>query len=154
MTIPRFRFDPAAVQSGALVLPKDDYEFIVGEPKVFARKKTGTDIDSYGLMFPLLVASEGEFKGKRIFVNFYMHSEGALPMLKAFQLAVFGFTPQQEREFNAQYPASEAWDVDFETKTVGDNWKSMTGQRVCATALVVPNQQSGDDQNNFRWRPV
>lgn len=150
----RFSFDPSAVQSGMLVLPKDDYEFIIGEPKVFDGVNPEGK-ENYGIRVQLMVASEGEFKGKRVLQNFYMHSEEALPMLKAFQLAAFGFDVKGEKEFNELYKAENGeWDIDFETKALGDYWRKLTGSRIAATADVKLNTKSGNEQNQFRWRPV
>jgi len=150
----RFSFDPAAVQAGILVLPKDDYEFIVGEPRAF----TGMNPEgkeNYGIRVQLMVASEGEFKGKRILQNFYLHSEEALPMLKSFQLASFGFTGNDEKRFNEEFAAQNGeWDIDFASGTLGDFWRKLSGLRVAATADVVINKKTGNDQNQFRWRPV
>jgi hypothetical protein len=152
--IKKFSFDPTAVQAGMVVLPKDDYEFVLGEPKVFYRVKEDGN-ESYGITVPLLVVSEGEFKGKRIFPQFYLHTEAAWPMLKGFQLAALGFNVNQESQFNAQYKAENGeWDIDFENKTLGDFWRKLTGQRISATAEVKPNTVTGTDQNQFRWRPV
>lgn len=150
---PRFDNDPTKVQASFEVLPKDDYEFVVGEPKAFHRvNKAGND--SYGIRFPLTVASENA-KGKKVVFNTYQQSEGAQAMAKQFMLAVLGFGKgkAEESKFDAEY-AGKDWSFDTDTKAVGDMWRMATGQRVIGS-LDMTIGDNGDEQQAFNgWRPI
>lgn len=150
---PRFDNDPTKVQASFEVLPKDTYEFQVGEPKSFFRQNNKGN-DSYGIRFPLVVMSDNA-KGKRVVFNTYQQSEGAQAMAKQFVMAVLGYGKgkTEEKRFDAEY-AGKDWSFDTDTNAVGDMWRSVTGQRVVGD-LDTQISDTGDEQQKFvQWRPI
>lgn len=159
MTAPMFTFNPADVSAVMEVLPKGEYEFIVGEPQSFIRKNQ-KDEDSYGVRFPLVLAedSNGKRKGTRIFYNTYGQSEGAQAIAKQFLMAVHGYPRKEEDEkrFNADF-AGKDWNYDPNKKTVGDAWMSVKGKRVKGSLDIGINNKSGEQMQQFNagcWAPI
>lgn len=144
-----FKFNPANTSAGDVILPKGDYVFKVGEPKViYSKKDDGTE--SYGILLKLTV-SEGEFAGKSIFNRMYLHWEGADRPLKQFMMAAFGFSPsdaEQEAQFNEEYQG-ENWDIDFEQKALGEVYMRLKGTHVI---WAVDVQTRKDDPTKEQQR--
>jgi hypothetical protein len=152
MTAPSvFTFDPTAVSANIEVLPKGEYEFVVGEPQSFIRKnKKGAD--SWGIRFPLVLAEDanGKKKGTRIFYNTYQSSEGAQAIAKQFLMAANGYGRKEEDEqrFNEEFGGKD-WGYNPPAKTVGDAWMSVKGKRVKGSLDVGVDDTSGAQQQQF-----
>ena len=157
--MPRYEFDPSQDSAVQLVLPKDDYEFIVGEPRPFARKNAKGE-DSFGIRYPLTVA-EGIHQGKRIFYSTYYQSQGGRDMAKAFLLAVFGYPRNKEGEdaFNAEFQGAD-WSFNPEEGTVGEAFRGVTGKRVRGSLDIQPARDregnlTGEQNQQFQsWSPL
>lgn len=162
MTAPTaFRFDPTAVQATIEVLPKGEYEFVVGEPKSFkntTKKGANAGKENFGVRYPVVVA-EGESKGKRIFVNLFMHSEGAQPIAKQFLMAAAGFQRNEagEKAFN-EAMAGKDWNYNPENGTAGDAWHTIKGSRVRGALDVGLNPDDPTQKQQVFvpgcWSPV
>lgn len=137
--MPRYEFDPNAVTATIPVFAKGDYEFIVGEPKAFARTNNEGK-ESYGIRWPLVVAEviEGDqaAKDKRTVYTTYMHGQSE-PFAKRFAMAVMGFSGNAdgERAFNEK-TAGQDWDYDTDSGACGDMWRSLTGGRVVGSVDI------------------
>jgi len=157
--MPRYEFDPSTVTSAIPVLPKNDYEFIVGEPKSFIRKNAKGE-DSFGVRYPLTVA-EGEQKGKRIFLSTYYQSEGGQAAAKRFLMAVYGYkgNDEEEQRFNRDMRGQD-WSFDPESGMVGEAFRQVTGKRVRGSLDVQPakdahGEPTGELNQNFKsWSPL
>jgi hypothetical protein len=155
----RFEFDPSTVTSSIPVLPKNDYEFIIGEPKSFIRKNAKGE-DSYGVRYPLTVA-EGEKKGQRIFFSTYYQSEGGQSAAKRFLMAVYGYksNDEEEQRFNADMKGQD-WAFDPDSGGVGEAFRNVTGKRVRGSLDVQPakdrdGNETGEQNQNFKaWFPM
>ena len=158
--MPRYDFSPDAVFATIPVLPKGEYEFIVGEPKAFLRQNQKGQ-DSYGIRFPLVTAetSNGVKKGTRIFFNTYQQSEGAQAIAKQFAMAVFGFkrTDEEEQRFNSEF-AGKDWSFNTDTGVVCDAWMELKGKRITGSVDVQANRDHPDQlMQQFPagcWSPI
>lgn len=151
--MPRFEPRPSAVTTSIEVFPKDDYEFIIGEPKTFFRQNAKGN-DSYGVRVPITIGA-GEYQGKRTFVSLYFQSEGAQSMAKQFQMAALGYGKgrAEEQRFDADWGAKD-WSFDTDSGSVGDAWRELVGNRVTGS-LDVSISDAGDEQQQFKgWRPL
>lgn len=150
----RYEYDPSKATALQEIFPKDEYEFIIGEPKAFIRKNRKGE-DSFGVRFPLTIA-EGRFASKRTMITCYLHSDGAQSMAKRFQMAAYGFrnNQEQEAEFNIEM-AGKDWGFDPATGACGEMWRNMAGSRVVGALDVKPNEETGEPQQDFKsWRPL
>lgn len=150
--MPRYESNPSAVQSSIEVLPKDDYEFVVGEPKAFER--TGAKGVNYGVRYGLTVGS-GDYNGKRTVVTLYEHTEGAQSMAKRFKMAALGYAGgrAEEKRFDAEWGGKD-WSFDTDSGSVGDAWRELVGQRVVGS-LDVRMDDNGNENQDFKgWRPL
>lgn len=151
--MPRFENDPTKVKASFEVFPKDDYEFVVGEPKSFYRINQAGN-PSYGIRFPLVIGT-GAMEGKRAVFNTYQQSEGAQAMGKQFVMAVLGYGkgPAEEKRFDNDFAGMD-WSFDTDTGAVGDAWRTVTGKRVIGS-LDVRMGDTGDEQQDYKgWRKL
>lgn len=155
--MPRYDHDPTSVTASITILPKDDYEFIIGKPKAFERTaKAGHQ--SYGIMFPLKVAN-GPQAGKKTILRVYLHSEGAAQMAKRFQMAVYGLSVNEknEKEFDS-YAAGLDWGYDTEDGSVGEEWAKYEGlHAACDLDVETVKNDKGEDVESQVWgvwRPI
>jgi hypothetical protein len=125
----RYQPDMNKISASFTVLPKDRYEFVVGEPKAFTRTNKQNK-ESFGIRFPLTVA-EGSQKGKKLIYNTYLMSEESAALAKQFMMAVHGFPRNEEGEqaFNDQFEGAD-WSYNPDTGEVGEAWATAKGQRV------------------------
>lgn len=149
--MPRYEGDPTRVAAGLEVFPKDEYEFIVGEPKAF--EKLGENGLNHGVRWSLTCVTEGPMKGKIFIQTNYQHSEAAKPMGKRFTMSVLGYGPKDEKRFDADF-AGKDWGYDTDSGAVGDAWRETVGKRVIGDVDIVMNKRDGTDQNRVNWRPV
>lgn len=155
--MPRFENSPANVSASIEVFPKDDYEFIVGEPKTFfGQTKSGKNQgkDSYGVRFSIAVG-KGDYQGKRQVISLYQQSEESQGMGKQFIMAVLGYDKgkAEEERFNADWGGKD-WSFDTDSGSVGDAWRELTGNRVIGT-LDTKVGDNGDEQQVYKqWRPA
>lgn len=153
--MPRFEHNPANVAASIEVFPKDDYEFIVGEPKPFhGITKSGKNEgkENYGMRFALSIG-RGDYQGKRTVYTIFEHNEGSQSVGKQFKMAVLGFGKgrAEEQRFDAEFGGKD-WSFDTDSGEVGDAWREMTGQRVTGS-LDVEQGQNGDEQQSWKgWR--
>lgn len=154
--MPRYENSPAAVSATIEVFPKDDYLFILGEPKVFSGvTKSGKNAgkENYGVGFSLTV-KDGEKEGKRQFTRCFESSEEAQAMSKQFKMAVLGYdrTKADEARFNAEW-GSKDWSFDTDSGAVGDAWREMTGRLVVGILDVEIDKDTGDERQVWKgWR--
>lgn len=150
--MPEYNGDPTRVSANFEVFPKDDYEFVIGEPKSF--EKVGEKGLNYGIRYTLTVATEGPFKGKKFMQTLYMHSEGAQPINKRFILAGFGYDIKAEKKFDQDF-AGKDWGFNPPTGACGDAWRELVGKRVVASLDVKISDRDGSDQQDVKgWRPI
>lgn len=143
--MPIYNNDPSKVVATFEVLPKDDYELIVGEPKAF--EKTGQNGVNYGVRYGVTVGS-GAMEGKKGQpVSCYQHSEGAQQFSKGFIMAALGFGKgrAEEQRFDAEYGGKD-WSFDTDSGQVGDAWRELTGKRVIGSYDIELNPNSGEQQ--------
>lgn len=151
--MPRYENDPTKVTASFEVLPKDDYEFIVGEPKSFYRINNAGN-PSYGVRYPLTVGS-GPMQGKKSSQVCYEQSEGAIAMGKQFRLAVLGYDKgrSEEQRFDKDY-AGKDWAFDTDDNSVGDAWRELTGKRVVGSFDVAMGTNGEEQQDVKGWRKI
>lgn len=155
---PRYVYDPSKVSSSIEIFPKNDYEFIIGEPKAF-KGANQQGQENFGVRVALTHA-EGEFRGKKTVYTMYMHSEGAQSMAKRFHIAAYGFPQngqnlaQGEQAFNEAHGGDD-WSFDPDTGSVGDAWAKMAGGRIIGSLDVKKNNKDDSPQQDFKsWRPA
>lgn len=138
----RFTYDPTKVSATISVLPKDDYEVILGDPRAYTQDINNgpqAGMRKFGIRVPMTV-SGGEQDGKPIFFSGELFvgqdAETAQPSqfanaMKSLQLAAFGYSrdEQGEAQFNADH-ANDDWDFNPENGAVGEGWQAMRGKRV------------------------
>lgn len=149
----RYEANPSKDTAGIPVLPKDMYEFIIGEAKAFEGKnKEGKD--NYGVRYSLKVDG-GAMDGKRIPQTIYQHSEGARNMGKGFLMAALGYkkNTEEEERFNTEQENKD-WSFDGATGEVGDGWSQLTGQRVIGNFDVKKGDNDVEQQDIKGWLPV
>ena len=137
--------NPSAVDAGFPIHPKDEYEMVIGEPKVF--KGTGKEgkADNFGVMYTLIIA-EGPQQGKKFIKRCYMHTPESEGFAKQFQMAALGFNPKNqddEKAFNEKYGNAD-WGFDDDTLVAGEAWHELKGKRVYASLDTGTNKLTGD----------
>jgi hypothetical protein len=160
--MPRFEPDASEVRATTRIFDRGEYELAVGDPYGFAytREKDGKDIGGvrYALKMVGKVDSKGklngEFEGEPVTpIRFYVHSAGAISMLKRFAMATLGYAqnPASEEKFD-----KEVWkDVDLSVEGEGDEvsigsfFETLTGQRVRITLdkRIWEDQPQQDHRN-------
>lgn len=152
--MPIYNNDPSKVVAGFTVLPKDSYEFIVGEPKAF--EKTGQKGVNYGVRFPLVVAT-GPMEGTKAQPHVcYEHTQDAEAFGKQFKMAALGFGKgrEEEKRFDKEYGGKD-WSFDTDSGGVGDAWREMVGKRVIGDYDIGINPNSGEEQQKvLGWRKL
>lgn len=155
--MPRYNPNLTTAQAGILILPKGDYEFGISDPKLFSRKSAGeggVERHVFGVQYNLVVKTTGEYEGKTIPLQLYMHTENSFGMNKQFVMAALGSSINQEDEFNEKY-ADADWSIDTDENEMGDIWKNVGGNMISATADIVPDKRDVErKQQRWSWRPV
>lgn len=153
----RYTPDLTKATAGIKLLPKGDYEFKIGEPKLFSRQRNendGSQTEVFGVSYGLTVVAGDQEVGTSIPMQLYMHTEKTAGMNKRFVMAALGYSLDDEPKFNEDFVDAD-WSVDTEENEIGEIWKRLAGQRVAATADIVPNKQNPNQQNQqFNWRPI
>lgn len=151
--MPRYENDPTKVAASIEVFPKDDYEFIIGEPKSFERTNAKGN-QSYGVRFPVQVA-EGDYAGKRTVFTTYQQSDGARQMEKRFLMAALGYGSKREdeKQFDIDF-AGKDWGIDTDTGAVGDMYREVVGKRVVGSLDVRMGDDGSEQQNFAGWRAL
>lgn len=155
--MPSFNPKPSEVSGLIQPLPKDLYEFVIGEPKVIFKKDEATgETLNHGMSYTLTVA-DGEYAGKKAFPRMYMHTQDAAARSKQFQIAAYGFTVDNagEGEFNATYGDAD-WSYDTDTGAIGQAWLDLKGKRVkCEVGLSKPTEAYPNPSQQFnKWFPI
>lgn len=150
----RYTPDPTKVSATIPVLPKNIYEFIIGEPKAFQRTSKTKGTESHGVMFPLTVA-EGDMQGKKLYFNCFQHSEGGISFSKRFQIAACNIdvTADGEAEFDSMF-GLEDWSYDTDAKTVGEAWLGLMGNRILADLDVKAGENNQPQQEWVQFLPI
>jgi hypothetical protein len=156
--MPRFEHDPSEVSAVISVFPKEEYEFLVGEPSAFYNAGKEGKQDNYGVRYKMTVAEDkGSVKKNEFsFYNCFEHTEGSRGFGKQYRMAVLGFpvTKQGEAAFDAKYKGSD-WSIDTDSKACGDAWRDLTGKRVRAVVDVGINTTTGEPQQKWvRFLPL
>jgi len=142
--MPRYEADPSNVTTSITILPKDEYEFVLGRPKAFERTaKAGHQ--SYGVRIPVTVVG-GPQNGKRTIISLYLHSDGAQQMAKRFQMAVAGYTVNERNESAYDKDvAGKNWSYDTTDGSVGEAWAEYEGKHVaCAVDVGFRKDEQGN----------
>jgi hypothetical protein len=152
-------FTPNASKITALmtVLPKDDYEFIVGQPKPYSRTytdKEGNVQPLVGVGYPLRVA-EGTHKDERLYFNAGTENDISMSGSKRFLMACLGFKLDAEGEqaFNEKYSDDAIWTFDPDSGAVGDIWREVVGKRVVC-GVDIRTTEKGTFQSFKSWRSI
>lgn len=158
------RYTPNQQNSTAAleVFNKDEYEFVIGEPKAFynaAKDNTATGGvekgESYGIRYVLTHAA-GPYAGKKYIKTLYLHSEGGRDMAKQFMMPAYGFqvNAEAEAEFNKKI-VEEGLDDSFNTDdgSVGSYWTHVKGGRVKG-ALDVGTYNNKAQNKEVGWSPL
>ncbi len=160
--MPRFTPDPSEVRATTRIFERGEYEIAIGEayPFAYTRESDGKDIGGvrYALKMIGKVNSkgklDGEFEGEAVTpIRFYIHTTGAISMLKRFAMAALGYdaNPATEETFNA-----DVWnDADLSVEGEGDEvaggsfFGSLSGQRVRMTLdqRIYEDQAQQDHRN-------
>ena len=133
---------------GITLLEKGDYEFAIGQPKVFKRTKQDGN-ESFGLGITLRTDD-----GKIAYNTLYMHTEKCDGMNLEFVATAYGYNARDEKslaEFKSKY-GEEYW-VDFDEGTMGETFQGLAGKRIGAGVDVKHNNVMDKDDNTFKWRP-
>lgn len=150
----RYQYDPSKASASIEVFPKDDYEFIVGKPKSFA-KVEGDSVKNFGVRFALTIA-DGQFKDKKTVFTCYLHNDGGQSMTKRFQMACLGYGKgkAEEDKFDLEQTGKD-WDFDPESGECGEAWNEMAGARIVGSLDVGKNTNNDEPQQQFKaWRPI
>lgn len=155
---PRYDSNLTEVTSALVVLKPGEYEFLVGDPKAFSRKKEG-GAEVVGISFLLTVAeivSDGDpnARGKKVYRELYLHSEKAKPFTKQFVMASYGYENREEHEivFNEKTRGLD-WGYNTDTGEVGDVYKGMRGTRVICGVGQQPNEKNPNEMQQT-WDSV
>lgn len=160
--MPTYKPDLSKVQLGFVQLPKDDYEFAVGEPKTFSRDRTEKDqsiTKVFGIQYPIVVKEAAsdenkQFIGRTLMQSLYFHTEKTESVNFAFAMACYGFGANEVDAFREKF-ADADFSVDTDTGDVGSFWKGIAGTRVSATADLKPRADDPSKNNQqFAWRPI
>lgn len=152
--MPRYEYDPSQASATIEIFPKDDYEFIVGTPKAFAKVEDNV-VKNFGVRFPLTIA-EGQFRTKKTVMTCYLHNDGSQSMTKRFQMACLGYgsSPSEEKRFDAEQVGKD-WAINTDSGEVGEAWRAMAGVRITGSLDVGKNNRTDEPQQNFKsWRPL
>jgi hypothetical protein len=154
--MPVFRNDPTAVSAGFTILPRDDYEFIIGNAKAFYKTGQNGKADNHGVRYGLVVAS-GPMEGKKSApFNGYQHSEDAQGFTKQFLMAALGYDKGREEEarFDADQKGKD-WGYDTDSGSVGDAWQELVGKRIVGSYDIGINTETGAEQQKvLGWRKI
>jgi hypothetical protein len=154
--MPVYNNDPTKVTANAVVLPKDDYEFIIGSPKSFAKKNDdGVTIKNYGIRYPIIVAG-GPFDGQKPYpAVLYQHNPESESFSKQFLMAALGYDKgrDEEKRFD-EASRGKDWSFDTDTGACGDAWNELTGKIIVGSF----DTKMGDNQNEQQvingWRKI
>lgn len=146
--MPDFNYNPSNVSSGFQVFPADTYEVVLGEPKTFYRE--GKKGPNWGIMFVSKIASEGKYKGKKIAIQLYMHTEESQGFSKSYQMSAFGFMPRKQDDDFDLATAEKDWRFNTDTHSVGDGWMEMKGQTIVLDLDTGINEENGDEQQKIK----
>lgn len=133
--MPRYEFIPKDVSTSILVLPADDYEFLIGEPKPYAFQTKGGENkpseDRYGVRFPLRVMTSGAFENKMIFFSGDQSSDIGQQVTKGFIMAALGYGKGREEEerFDMDH-GTDDFGFDTDSGFIGDGWRQVKDMRV------------------------
>ena len=153
--MPRFEPDPSKISATIAILEKDEYEFLVGEPKSFEKKNADGTIANYGIRYPLTVM-EGPRKGAKQFQTCYQHTEGSEAFSKRFVMACLGYdgTPDGEKAFDSAY-AGRDWSFNTDDGSCGEVWRECANKRVFGAADVGVNNKTKEPMQQFTgWRAL
>lgn len=152
-------FTPNAAKASALneIFPKDSYEFIIGQPKAFAREYTDKDGNVkplVGVGYNLRIA-EGDHKDHRTYFQAFVHDDMSLAATKRFLMAALGFKIDSdgEKAFNEKYSDDSVYSFDTDSGAVGDIWREVTGKRVIGD-LDIRTTEKGQFQQFKTWRSI
>lgn len=148
---PAYNYSPSKATATMEVWDTGTYEVIVGKPKAFQKLENG-EVKNFGVRFSIQDAESQ----KRNVVSFYLHNDASEGMTKRFQMAALGYGTgkAEEQRFNADME-NEDWSLDFETGECGEAWRNIGGSRLIVDAEIQMNQNTGNQQNNFKnWRKL
>lgn len=150
--MPRFTPNPAAATAGFPIYPAGEYEVVIGEPKSFFREGKDGKAANYGITFRSTIA-EGEYAGKPIMLNCYMHTLESEGFSKQIQMASLGYTKDKEDTFNTDCGSLD-WSFDTDNGSAGEAWHKMKGTRIIV-ALDVKMGNGGEQQQQTKsFRPL
>jgi hypothetical protein len=153
--MPNFAPNLSKVAGTITVLPKDSYEFIIGEPKAYLRQNKKQE-DMHGVQYPLKVVG-GPMDGKMIYFSAGMHNDGSAGATKRFMMAAYGFEVSSDNEkLFDETTENLPQGYNTDDKSVEDFWRRPVGTRILADVdqNVDPNDSSKVYQQFVAWYPV
>lgn len=144
----RYNADPTKDSAGFPVLPKADYRFKFGEPKPFENiDDNDPNKKNFGVAFIAKVVpgpvdldgneSPRDQIGKSAYVRLFYHTDNAQSFRKQYILAAYGYTTNEENDFNEISQSEEIdWGFDPETGEVGEGFKMMSNKEFVASLSV------------------
>jgi hypothetical protein len=150
----RFTGAPSKASVGFITLPKDTYNFKIGEPKAYERtvKKEGSETLQQGIRWPLTVESDGTFKGKTVFFNSTQGNEISLGQEKALMMAADGVEPTSDNDevWSAEHE-NDDYDADTSTGVVGEGYLRHKGKIVSADVDITTSTKDGNTAQFQKW---
>lgn len=172
----RYTADPTKDTAGFPILPKGDYRLKFGEPKAFkGETKEGANAgqENYGIAYLLTVVegpvdsdggvSPSEHFLKKIYHRMYYHTPESRNFSKNYILAAFGYTSNEEPQFNdalnqmkEQDPENPQldWSFDPDTGECGEAWKQLTNREIVGSLSVKLDKNNREQQSWDAVRPV
>lgn len=151
----RFTGAPTKASVGFITLPKDTYNFRIGEPKAYERVAgKGTDKEQLqqGIRWPFTVESDGSFKGKTVFFNSTQGNEISLGQEKALMMAADGVEASADNdEVWSMEHENEDYDADTATGVVGEGYLRHKGKVVSADVDITTNTKDGNTAQFQKW---
>jgi hypothetical protein len=150
----RFSGAPTKATVGFITLPKDTFEFTIGEPKAYERtqKKDGAENLLQGIRWPLTVKSEGQFKGKTVFFTSTLGNDISLGQEKALMMSADGVEPTADNdEVWSLEHANDDFDADTATGVVGEGYNRHKGKVVMADVDITISNKDGNSQQFQKW---
>lgn len=150
----RFSGAPTKASVGFVTLPKDTYEFAIGEPKAYERiqKKDGAENTLQGIRWPLTVRSEGQMKGKTVFFTSTQGNDISLGQEKALMMSADGVEPTSDNdEVWSQEHENDDYDADTSTGVVGEGYLRHKGKIVSADVDITTSTKDGNTQQFQKW---
>ena len=157
----RFQGAPTKASIGFITLPKDRYEFEIGEPKAYERTQKGKDgADDkivQGINWPLIVRSPGQYQNKVVFFRSAQDNDISLSQEKALMMAADGVEPKADNDevWSLEHEGDD-FSADTTSGVVGEGYRRHKGKRVFGEVDITISKQDNVTQFQkwVRWDVV